>query len=198
MTQRHGGQTGLALVALGANLPSGSREPAEAVRLACLRLRRMGAVRVSLLYRTPAYPPGSGPDFVNACAALRTDLPPRALLARLHAVEAAMGRARRARRARWGPRAIDIDLLALGRAVLPSRARWAAWARLPEAAQAAQAPRRAVLPHPRLQDRAFVLVPLADIAPDWRHPVTGLTVRAMLNALPPADRAAVRALGPAR
>ncbi len=60
--------------------------------------------------------------------------------------------------------------------------------------QARQAPDQLILPHPRLQDRAFVLVPLCDVAPDWRHPVLGLTAAPLLAALPAADVAAVKPL----
>lgn len=88
-------------------------------------------------------------------------------------------------------RTLDLDLLALGDSVLPDRATQEGWASLPLADQSRLAPDRLVLPHPRLQDRAFVLVPLARVAPGWRHPVTGLTVADMLAALPQADREAV-------
>lgn len=91
-------------------------------------------------------------------------------------------------------RTLDIDLVALGDSVLPDGATQDAWRRLPPEAQVRTTPDRLILPHPRLQDRAFVLVPLADVAPDWVHPRTGQTVRQMLDALPAEDRAAVKPL----
>jgi 2-amino-4-hydroxy-6-hydroxymethyldihydropteridine diphosphokinase len=110
------------------------------------------------------------------------------VLALLHAVE---GRHGRARAQRWGARTLDLDLLALGDLVLPDAATQDLWRALPPDRQRIEAPRQVILPHPRLQDRAFVLVPLADVAPDWRHPRTGLTTRAMLAALPAEARAEV-------
>ena len=98
------------------------------------------------------------------------------------------------REQRWGMRTLDIDLLALGDSVLPDAQTQDAWRDLAPETQARLAPDRLILPHPRLQDRAFVLVPLADVAPDWRHPRLGLTVRQMLEALPAADREAVKPL----
>ncbi|PTE15401.1 2-amino-4-hydroxy-6-hydroxymethyldihydropteridine diphosphokinase [Fuscovulum blasticum DSM 2131] len=181
-----------ALIAFGANLPLGGQSPAATLLLAAERLRAPGMtlVAMSRLYRTPCFPAGAGPDYVNAAAVLRVagDVTPEAVLAHLHSVEAEFGRQREVR---WGMRTLDIDLLAMGGLVLPDAATADRWRSLPPEEQVGRAPDRLILPHPRLQDRAFVLVPLAEVAPDWVHPRSGQSVAAMLAALPQADRDAV-------
>lgn len=178
------------LVALGSNLPSGAETPQALVAEALVRLAAPGErlVQASGLYRTPCFPPGAGPDYVNAAALLHSPHGPRDILAHLHALEAEFGRARVQR---WGSRTLDLDLLAVGDTVLPDAATQEAWRRLPPAEQVARTPDRLILPHPRLQDRAFVLVPLADVAAEWVHPLTGTRVDAMLAALPEAARAEI-------
>jgi 2-amino-4-hydroxy-6-hydroxymethyldihydropteridine diphosphokinase len=89
---------------------------------------------------------------------------------------------------------LDIDLIAVGDSVSPDIDGYLAWQRIGLKDQAKSAPLGLILPHPRLQDRAFVLVPLADVAPDWCHPVLGQTVDQMLAALPKPDRNAVVAV----
>jgi 2-amino-4-hydroxy-6-hydroxymethyldihydropteridine diphosphokinase len=185
----------MALVAFGANLPlagSDLRGTLLAAREA-LVAEGLTLLAFSHLFRTPAFPEGSGPDYLNAAAAfsVATQISAEQVLAHLHAVEAKFGR-RRDRR--WGARVLDLDLLALDDLVLPDDATQDLWRALPPAEQAARAPKDLILPHPRLQDRAFVLVPLAEVAPDWRHPRTGLTVTQMLAALPPDDLASVTPL----
>ncbi|MBM3613902.1 MAG: 2-amino-4-hydroxy-6-hydroxymethyldihydropteridine diphosphokinase [Alphaproteobacteria bacterium] len=180
------------LVAFGANQPHGALSPAELVTAAAQALGvRLGAeVRLSALYRTPCFPAGAGPDYVNAAALVLAPgiIAPDAALQTLHEIEARFGRERRVR---WGARTLDIDLLGIGETVLPDRVEQTRWRNLPPEDQARLTPDRLILPHPRLQDRAFVLVPLADVAADWRHPVLGKNVAEMLAALPAAARAEV-------
>jgi 2-amino-4-hydroxy-6-hydroxymethyldihydropteridine diphosphokinase len=170
------------LIAIGGNMPSRAGPPQQTVDAALQHLVAAGAriEAVSRSYRTPAFPAGSGPDFVNAAATLRMPGNPEAVLAALHAVEAVFGRERRAR---WGQRTLDLDLIGIDDLVLPDRAGFETWRALDAQAQQEHAPDRLILPHPRAHERAFVLVPLADVAPDWVHPVFGETVRAMRDAL---------------
>lgn len=98
----------------------------------------------------------------------------------------------RVRTKRWGQRVIDLDLLAAGDRVLPDARTFAHWRDLPLEAQLVSAPDQLILPHPRLQDRSFVLVPLAEIAPDWVHPILNKTVQQLKDALDPADLAQIK------
>ncbi|MGX0974880.1 2-amino-4-hydroxy-6-hydroxymethyldihydropteridine diphosphokinase [Roseovarius sp. MBR-51] len=181
------------LIAMGGNLPFGEMSPDVTLSDALALLRENGAeiLAVSRYFRTPAFPAGAGPDFVNAAAVLRYPGPAEAALALLHRVEAAFGRRRATR---WGQRTLDLDLIAIGPQILPDRAGFEAWRGLSLEVQQARAPDHLILPHPRVQERAFVLVPLADVAPDWVHPVLGRTVRQMLDDLPQAQRDEVKVL----
>jgi 2-amino-4-hydroxy-6-hydroxymethyldihydropteridine diphosphokinase len=160
-------------IGLGANLPHerfGSPRQTLEAALSDLDRRGVRTVRVSPWYRTAPIPASDQPWYVNAVAEVASDLPADALLAELHAVEAAFGRARTVPNA---ARPIDLDLLDFHGQI------------------AAGGPKQATLPHPRMTDRAFVLHPLADLAPEWRHPVSGLSVHALIEALP-ADQVALR------
>jgi len=183
-----------ALISVGSNATSyhGDPEATVAAALEALNGPRRRVVAKSRLYRTPFVPAGTAPDVINAAAVLETTLTPAALLAELHRIEAEFGRTR-ARR--WGSRTLDLDLLMVGARILPDEARFRAWRDLAPSDQAARAPEELILPHPRFAERAFALVPAADVAPDWCHPVLGETVADLLAALPSPDVAAVRALG---
>lgn len=142
----------------------------------------------SRFFKTPCFPVGAGPDYVNAAASFDTRLSALAILTHLHRVETAMGRQRVQR---WGRRTMDLDLLALGDTVLPDLETHAIWRTMPLDQQMRQAPDYPILPHPRMHERAFVLIPLAEIAPDWTHPILGKTVRQMRDALPAADKSTI-------
>ena len=132
--------------AIGLGLGGNLGDPAATIARATETLRARGHVRIDLtssLYRTAPWGPVAQPDFANACALGATDLAPRALLSEIKAVEALLGRVEGER---WGPRAVDIDILFY-------------------AGTSVEAP-DLVIPHQSLFERAFVLVPLAEIAPD--------------------------------
>lgn len=158
-----------ALIALGSNLPGvGGATPEANIRRAAGGLAGHGIRVLSLspLYRTAPVPPSGQPDFVNAVALAETSLAPAAVLTALLEVERALGRVRAVKNE---ARIIDLDLLALGDTVLTGRE---------------DGMGGLVLPHPRLHERRFVLEPLCDVAPGWRHPTLGKTARDLLAGLP--------------
>jgi len=158
------------LIALGANLPGPAGPPPATLRAALVRLEERGVkiLSVSSFYETPAWPDPGQPAYVNAVAAVETTLQPVELLTLLHGVETDFGRLRSAPNA---PRTLDIDLLDHDGTIMAGVV---------------------TLPHPRIAERCFVLVPLAQVAPDWRHPVTGEGVEELLARLP--DREVPRRL----
>jgi 2-amino-4-hydroxy-6-hydroxymethyldihydropteridine diphosphokinase len=173
------------LIGLGANLPSDSfgspRETLEAA-LGALERRGVKVVRRSRWYESAPVPPSGQPWYVNGVAAVETALGPEALLAALHEVEHKFGRVRGARNA---ARVVDLDLIAYGEVVRPG-------------------PEAPILPHPRAAERAFVLLPLAEIAPEWRLPGAAVgtgagrdsTIEALIARLPPGQEVRLLAAGP--
>jgi 2-amino-4-hydroxy-6-hydroxymethyldihydropteridine diphosphokinase len=154
----------IAYIALGSNLGDRRRQLESALD----GLAAMEGIEVCVISEfvetEPQGPPGQGP-YLNAAAALRCRIEPRPLLDAMLAIEAAHGRDRVGEQ-RWGPRTLDLDLLLYGARIIDEPG--------------------LVVPHPRLHERAFVLVPLARIAPDAVHPVLGLTVRSLRDRLPGA------------
>ncbi len=156
------------LIALGANLPSTAGGPQQTLEVALERLEASG-VRVvarSRWYRTAPVPASDQPWFVNGVIEAETSLDPAALLAALRRIEQEFGRQRSVPNA---ARTLDLDIIDYD-------------GRVENTADL-------ILPHPRMQDRAFVLLPLAEIAPQWRHPVIGKTVETLISSLPPEQRA---------
>jgi len=183
----------LTLIAAGSNLTSTWGNPRETILKARLFLEAKidAQVKVSALYQTPAFPPGAGPDYVNAAFATDSTISANETLEILHQVEAEAGRERQDR---WMSRTLDLDLIAFGDEVSPDLATWQQWADLDLDAQTIEAPDQLILPHPRLQDRSFALRPLCDLAPNWRHPVLDLTLAELLEKRPKDERESVQAI----
>lgn len=159
------------LIGLGANLNHpvfGSPRASCEAALGELTDNGIKVARRSRWFESAPVPPSDQPWFVNGVAQLETELRPDRLLAILHGVENVFGRVRRERNE---ARVLDLDLLAYDDLVSG-----------PDAVP--------VIPHPRLTDRAFVVLPLADIAPDWHHPVTGISAQAYADRL--ADPSFIR------
>lgn len=152
-------------LALGSNL--GNREEYLAQARSVLMAFDVEVVRASRIIETPALMPEGAPEdwnipYLNQVIEVRTHLSPRELLAAVKHIEADLGRKPTAR---WAPREIDLDILAYGEEVVVEEA--------------------LTLPHPALDERRFVLEPLAEIAPEWRHPILGKTAKELLAELRP-------------
>ncbi len=152
------------IVAIGSNLPDADgHSPNLVCRAAVEALRGLAGLRlvsVSRWYQTKAWPPSDQPDYINGAALLTGTADPAWLLAELHAIEARAGRHRSVANA---ARPLDLDIIALGGIV-----------------RTAPDP---ILPHPSAHLRDFVLRPIADLLPGWRHPVSGLSVGTLLSTV---------------
>jgi 2-amino-4-hydroxy-6-hydroxymethyldihydropteridine diphosphokinase len=159
----------VALIALGSNIAHAGLSGAALLREAVAALAAAG-YRVrgkSSVWETAAWPPSDQPAYANAVVACDVGgRDPAVIMADLLAIERRFGRTRRVR---WEARTLDLDLIDLGGLVGDFG--------------------EVILPHPRVEDRAFVLAPLAELAPDWRHPVSGQSAQALLVALPPGQDA---------
>ncbi|WP_069301527.1 2-amino-4-hydroxy-6-hydroxymethyldihydropteridine diphosphokinase [Neptunicoccus sediminis] len=178
------------LIALGSNLSNEIGASVKIVEAAIGDLSSIGLfpVETSRFFRTPAFPAGAGPDFVNAVVYCETALSASTVLEGLHKVEKRLGRTREKR---WEARVIDLDLIDFDGQILPDIATFSQWRDLPKKIQMERAPEQIILPHPRIQDRLFVLIPLRDVVPNWRHPVSGATLDQMIGAFDPEEQAEI-------
>lgn len=152
-------------IGIGANLPSSFGSPRATCEAALAALIESGieVVGRSGWYESAPVPVSDQPWYINGVIAVKTEEPPAAFLQRLHAIEARFGRVRRVRNE---ARVLDLDLLAYHEVVNPG-------------------PDAPILPHPRLRERAFVLLPLAELDAQWRHPATGEAILDLIARLDP-------------
>jgi len=161
------------VIGIGGNLISRFGSATSTVQEAISRLEddsNLTLVRMSPLYKSKPVPISEQPDYINAAVLLQTELNPGQLLAVLQYMELDMGRMPSDR---WGSRIIDLDILAYEQIVLPSKS---SWDEITQDLEPTAVVNEAVVPHPRLHERAFASVPFARIAPKWRHPVFGTTI----------------------
>lgn len=153
-------------IALGANLPFGRQTPQETLvrAIQSLQSQDVAVIAVSSFWASPAWPDPSKPGYVNAVAEVVTEKPAIELLNVLQATEVAFGRERNER---WDSRTLDLDILDYRGEAMDSE--------------------RLQLPHPRMAKRAFVLLPLQEISPDWKHPVSGEQISDLVARLDPGD-----------
>ena len=157
------------LVAIGSNLPHPVYGAPLAVCEAAVEVLPDAACRVvscSRWFRSSPVPASDQPDFINGVISVRTGLNPLALLKKLHEIEAAFGRRRSVPNA---ARILDLDLLVYDQVITSGES-------------------PPILPHPRLSERAFVLKPLLDVAPSWKHPVSGRLAEELAAALPEGQK----------
>lgn len=147
-----------AAIALGSNLGD-SRQILSAAIETIDRAAHIDVLARSHFYKTAAVGPPQ-PDYINACITIKTDLSPRQLLRHLLATEKQFGRVRKER---WGPRSLDLDLLLYDSYITDTSG--------------------LTIPHPRLHERSFVLIPLTDIASQWQHPIFHTTIEQCLTKL---------------
>jgi 2-amino-4-hydroxy-6-hydroxymethyldihydropteridine diphosphokinase len=153
-------------VGLGANVPSSVGAPETTIQMAILGMLdyKIMPTRVSPFYISAPVPKSDQPWYVNAVAEVVTGLSPVHLMQALLDIEKTFGRVRSVKNA---PRLLDLDLLDYdGRTLLDGIV---------------------TTPHPHLHERAFVLHPLRDIAPEWKHPETGINIHALIASLPPQE-----------
>lgn len=174
-----------AVIGLGGNVPSAIGQPIDTLEaaIALIDMHVGVVVKRSPWYRSKPMGVIDQPDFINGAVLIETPEDPKSILVKLKAIEATLGRESRER---WSARTADLDLLAFGDQVHPSKDAWQAILDDPDPMAFIEDP---MVPHPRLHLRAFALQPFYDVWPGWVHPVLGKIPATMIESIPPIDRA---------
>ena len=178
------------LISCGANISSPFGKPLETLKVVFKELPKeeLIVLKKSRFYSSKAFPDPKQPEYLNGCLQIEVDCEAVDVLARLKRIEIKMGRQESSR---WGVRTCDLDLLSFDTLVQPNKEIFNQWLNMPLRKQLRVKPSELLLPHPRIQDRAFVLKPLLEVAADWIHPVLNLSVREMFESLPKEERDSV-------
>jgi 2-amino-4-hydroxy-6-hydroxymethyldihydropteridine diphosphokinase len=182
-----GFQVSYCLVAFGANIAGPFGTPFQTLVRGIEEFpnEKLVKVRQSAFYTSTSFPNNSKPRYINGCLKIKVDCTPYEVLQRLKRIEEKMGRLNGER---WDSRVCDLDLLAFENEVIPNKKIFQYWYKLSLKNQFLEKPSELLVPHPRIQDRAFVLKPLLEVAPDWTHPVFNLNVKEMFNFLSQTKR----------
>ena len=157
-------------IALGSNLETENMTRLEMLNKALeyFPMFSISLIKVSSFWESKSYPNKNQPNFINAVSEVQSILNPHQTLCSLKKIEIILGRKINSR---WGNRVIDLDILAAGSLILPNLRIFNKWLKMPLQHQMQNQPNQLILPHPRIQDRLFVLKPLSEIDPNWIHPV---------------------------
>ena len=157
-------------IALGSNLETENMNRLEILNKALeyFPMFSISLVKVSSFWESKSYPNKNQPNFINAVSEVQSILNPHQTLCSLKKIEIILGRKVNSR---WGSRVLDLDILAAGSLILPNLRIFNRWLKMPLQHQIQNQPNQLILPHPRIQDRLFVLKPLSEIDPSWIHPV---------------------------
>ena len=157
-------------IALGSNLETENMDRLEILNKALeyFPMFSISLVKVSSFWESKSYPNKNQPNFINAVSEVQSILNPYQTLCSLKKIEIILGRKVNSR---WGSRVLDLDILAAGSLILPNLRIFDKWLKMPLQQQMKNQPNQLILPHPRIQDRLFVLKPLSEIDPSWIHPV---------------------------
>ena len=171
------------IIALGANLNGSFGSPIKTLKMCIKKLQENDVIieKKSSWYQSKAFPNPLDPPFVNRCLKVLTHLEPLDFLDLISNIETELGRKRKKR---WESRVCDIDILSNNQKILPNLDKFNYWYKMELYNQIVIKPKELIIPHPRIQEREFVLLPLLDIQPNWTHPILNKTVLQLCEELP--------------